>query len=385
MHIEFRLDAKGIGDAVCGVYAACGLANRGHTVVFYSQHWEYLQSFKNMNLTIRGNDPSVFDANARYMDQLEAARTKTCRSRASWYLRNIQEKWTTIRNEVKPALPHELLPAGKVADLDSPYIVLAPFSAYRNREWSTQHWRLLAKVLMDEGYQVIAMGAHTDANRLKEAFSKTGVRYFWGHSPSWVINTIRGSLLVIGNDSGPAHLAGLHQHPAIALCGQIDGDFLYRDSPSVHPMMPSAAVKCRMCHWKQAGGYHWICDNECSALQLISPFEVVDKALSIIKGNTDESIRREAGGREADLPGAGVPGVQQADQSSSGERQEESSPGQEGGRSEAGEFWTPEIPRLYPAQEPGAPGELPKEVSRHPRQERKTDKGRRIQRELLGA
>lgn len=385
MKIEFRLDAQGIGDAVCGVYAACGLANRGHVVNFYTKHWEFLQSFKNINLTIRGEDPSVFNANAGYKDQLHASRMQTCRSRASWYLRNIQNQHATIKNEVKPALPGELLPAEQAEDLPDQYVLLAPFSAYQDREWSSQHWRILAKALMDEGYNVIAMSSNKDSGRLRETFTKTGVRYFWGQTPKWVVNAIRGSLILIGNDSGPAHLAGLHKHPAIAIAGQIDADFVFRDSPSVHTMMPPKSVPCRLCHWELEAGYHWMCNTGCSALQLISPFEVVDKAISLIKGETIESVSDQTRGRQVDISREGVPGIQQADQSPGGERQEESRPSEEGGRSEDGELWASRIPRFHTAQGPGASEELPGQIGGDQGQVRKSYKKRRVQSELLGA
>lgn len=383
MKIEFRLDAQGIGDAVCGALTACGFASRGHAVTFYTKHWEWFQWVNQFNLTIRGDDPSVFNANAGYTEQLHAARIGECRSRASWYARNIQALFPYIKGEAKPRLPVELLPTGEGAAPGA--VVIAPFSAYADREWSAQHWRLLAKLLIDEGHKVIAIGSHREAERLRETFSKTGVTYHWGQTPEWVVSTIRSSSLLIGNDSGPAHLAGLYGAKAIALCGQSDGDFIYRDTPSVKAIHPPESVKCRKCHWEEDGGWSWICSNSCSALQLISPFDVVEQAVRMIKGESLESIPSEEGGRETGLSGSRIPGIQQTSERTEGERQEEDGPREEGRRGEAGEVRPEGLRGLHAAQGSGTTLKLPRKKRGDSRQERQPNEERSVQPELLGA
>lgn len=327
MNIEFRLDAKGIGDAICGVYTACGLADRGHLVTFHAKHLEWLKWFSHPNLTlVSEKDPKVFNANAGYPEQLEASRTKKCESRSLWYMQNIHGLHPVIKGKPQPARPYKILPPGSKDDqLPEKYVLLAPFSAYEDRQWLMQHWRMLAKILMSEGHNVIVIGASGHADVLKQAFTKTGVRFFWGQSPEWTVNAIRHADILIGNDSGPAHVAGLYETKAIALCGQIDGHFVYRHSPSVIPVHPPEHVPCAPCHWKPEGGFTNMCNQTCSALQLISPFEVANLALKEI----NESIERKAGKREADLPGQGVPEVQPTSKRTKGQPKEKDGAGQE--------------------------------------------------------
>jgi heptosyltransferase-1 len=327
LNIEFRLDAKGIGDAICGVYTACGLADRGHLVTFHAKHTAWLKWFKHPNLTIvPEKDPQVFNANAGYPEQLEASRTGTCESRSLWYMQNLHTLHPVIKGKPQPARPLEYEKLGTCSDLPTDYIVLAPFSAYEDRQWDIHHWRMLAKLLMNEGHTVIAIGSPTDGDRLTEAFTKSGVRYFWGQSPEWVVNAICNAKILIGNDSGPAHVAGLYGSKAIALCGQIDGNFVFRHSPTVKPVMPPEQIPCRMCHWTPQGGFTSVCDRKCSALQLISPFEVADQAIKDI----NESIERKAGERKADVPGQGVPGIQQTSKRTKGQPKEKDGAGKEG-------------------------------------------------------
>lgn len=305
MNIEFRLDAKGIGDAVCGVYTACGLADRGHIVTFHAKHEEWLRWIEHTNLTIvRDMEARVLNANANYNDQLEASRLGTCESRSLWYMKNIHAEFPKIKGDPLPARPLKILPCGTATELPKDYIVLAPFSAYADRQWSIQHWRMLARVLMNEGHNVIAIGGHKHGDALKAAFTKTGVTYWWGQSPEWVVKAIRNAKILIGNDSGPAHIAGLYGSKAIALCGQIDGQFVYKHSPTVTPVHPPESVPCRMCHWKAAGHFTDLCANECSALQLISPFEVADLALKEIQGTKpDGDISTNHGQRKGGRTG----------------------------------------------------------------------------------
>jgi ADP-heptose:LPS heptosyltransferase len=363
LDIDFRLDAKGIGDAVCGIYTACGLANRGHIVTFHAKHIEWFQWLKNINLkVVPETDQTVLNANSGYEDQLEAARTRECASRSFWYMRNIHEKFPYIKGSPEPIRPDTILPIEKNTDVPDDYIVLAPFSAYEDRMYSMQHWRMLAKLLMDAGHNVIAIGAAKDGDALRDAFTKTGVRFYWGQPPQWTVSTIRHSKLLIGNDSGPAHIAGLYGSKAIALCGQVSGHFVFHHSPSVFSVQPPESAKCSPCYWRKSGGYGPMCMSGCSALQIISPFQVAELAEKII-GESSESLTGETRGREAGLPGPQVRRVQQAYSSSNRKPQKEDGAGQKGRGRKAGAVRTEGLPGLHAAQGPEAPGELPEALS----------------------
>jgi len=330
LEIEFRLDAKGIGDAICGVYTACGLADRGHLVKFHAKHTEWLRWFSHPNLTIvPERDQTVFNANAGYQEQLEASRTGKCQSRSLWYMQNIHGLHPKIKGEPQPARPLKYESVGTCEDLPTKYIALAPFSAYVDRQWNMQHWRMLARALIDEGHNVIAIGSASHAQTLQDSFTKSGVRYFWGQSPEWTVKAIRHADILIGNDSGPAHVAGLYGSKAIALCGQINGQFVYRDAPSVIPVQAPEHVPCAPCHWKTEGGYSSLCSQSCSALQLISPFEVADLAINRTK-EPNESVPSQEGGRQAGLPRPQVRRVQQTNSSARSKPKEKDGAGQEG-------------------------------------------------------
>ena len=297
-------------------------------MTFHAKHTEWLKWIDHPNLTIvPEKDQKVFNANANYPEQLEASRTGKCESRSLWYMQNIHALHPVIKGKPQPARPYKILPPGqKDGQLSDSYVVLAPFSAYEDRQWNLSHWRMLARVLMNEGKKVIAIGSSGHSELLRNAFTKTGVLYFWGQTPEWTVNTIRHAEILIGNDSGPAHIAGLYGSNAIALCGQIDGRFVYKHSPSVTPLQPPMSVPCAPCHWSPAGGYTNICNQTCTALQLISPFEVAAVALKELH----ESKSSETRGREADLPGQGVPGIQQASKRTKGQPKEKDGAGQEG-------------------------------------------------------
>jgi hypothetical protein len=299
-------------------------------VKFHAKHTEWLKWISHPNLTIvPEKDQEVFNANTGYKEQLEASRTGKCQSRSLWYMQNIHALHSKIRGEPQPARPIKYESVGTCSDLPAKYIVLAPFSAYTDRQWNMQHWRMLARVLMNEGHTVIAIGAANHVQLLQDSFAKTGVRYFWGQSPEWTVKAIRHAQFLIGNDSGPAHVAGLYGSNAIALCGQIDGHFVYRHSPSVIPVHPPKHVPCAPCHWKAEGGYTTVCSQSCSALQLISPFEIADLAINRMK-ESNESVSNQEGEREASLSRPQVRRVQQAYSSARRKPQEKDGAGKKG-------------------------------------------------------
>jgi ADP-heptose:LPS heptosyltransferase len=58
--------------------------------------------------------------------------------------------------------------------LDFPkYVLLAPFAAWEARDWPETHWRRLAWLLKEAGYEIVAIGTKAEAERMERTFNKS--------------------------------------------------------------------------------------------------------------------------------------------------------------------------------------------------------------------
>jgi ADP-heptose:LPS heptosyltransferase len=114
------------------------------------------------------------------------------------------------------------------------YAVIAPFAAYDSRNWPQEKWRELAVKLNDAGIVpiIIAMDRHRE--RTEKAFTGCDVMLCVGHPADAVLDLICHAFIVIGNDSGIAHIGGLMGSPTVAVhAGTFSHSFLYDFAPSV--------------------------------------------------------------------------------------------------------------------------------------------------------
>lgn len=272
--IEFHLCARGLGDAVCGYYTACGLANaRKEDVHFHTRFPEWFIRVSHPGVSIHPQKETQVNANVGYAQQLIASTTGEVPSRSHWYAKNIAEQLKIDRFE--PAKPMHVYPAVMPRHPELNYIVLSPFSAYSDREWPILHWKKLGHELVKAGHNVFAYAHQDQETRLRGMFANSGVKYWWGQNPDWVIDAILYSSLVIGNDSGMVHVAGLHGKRAIAISAHIDPDFVFRQSESVIKVIPDETYTCRGCGWQDNRGFQKFCSGNtgmgegCSALMSI--------------------------------------------------------------------------------------------------------------------
>lgn len=265
--IDCYLSSPGIGDAICGVYAASGLASMGHRVRLHSKHTRWLEraSFPNLQIITSENEIGI----DFYQNYNKSLRAGTCRKQ--WYADNLArgagiESFAPVAPMVDKTI-HE-----KRIDFER-YVLISPFSAWRGREWPAAHWIRLAYELHDEGYAVIAIDGVGDGLRLKETFSSTPAKWFWGQSPEWVTDAMLGAHAFIGNDSGMTHLAGMLGLRTIAIHAQVSPAQLWGYTETI-PVFSDAL--CAGCSWQSERGHRQSCEKfGCSALMGIGPLQVL--------------------------------------------------------------------------------------------------------------
>lgn len=270
--VNLRLSATGIGDAVCGLYAACGLANQGHDVTLYNRHPGWFTTVKHPRLTIVPHSESGIDISTDYNGQLAASTKNTCPTRSHWYCRNIARHLKI--SEFEPVRPETIDKPEPV--IGNGYTLLSPFSLWSSREWKDSNWTQLARELSTDGHRVIAIGRKDDKDRLQRVFGSTPATWWWGQSEQWVCSAAANARLVIGNDSGIVHIAGMFNTPSLAIMTHMKPDFVFGSlAPSVKNVSAdSDKWKCLGCAWQPNAGFKNQCKSGCGALQSINTDKV---------------------------------------------------------------------------------------------------------------
>jgi heptosyltransferase-3 len=108
-------------------------------------------------------------------------------------------------------------------DHDRPYAVLAPTSEFYTKRWMPDRYAALAEWLLARGFQIVMTGAPTSEQRMQLAevqkSIKRPVAALTSLSIGELVALIAGSRLLVGNDSGPAHIASAVKTPLVVLFG----------------------------------------------------------------------------------------------------------------------------------------------------------------------
>lgn len=276
MKIELCATTTGIGDHVTAVYTACGLANAGHEVVFYSKYPEWLSRVKHPNLTIEREAPCDFSVYWRYDEELVAAQKGTCKSRADWYAANTSEYYGIPLTE--PSKPNEILPPTEDNPRTKGYVLIAPFSAGMTRAWEDAKWQFLAEDLIAKGMDVVAVCSKKEAPILARMFNYLKqVEQVAGADPDKILNLIHYADHIVANDSSIAHLSALLRKKVVVVCAHVKPEFVFGAANEyVTTVSPNEMMyPCTWCCWTHDGGFRYACLERCDALQSIEHDKVI--------------------------------------------------------------------------------------------------------------
>lgn len=148
---------------------------------------------------------------------------------------------------------------------DGKKILLSPYAAWHARNWPLSYWSDLAWALKHEGHQVLSILPKKEVGPEGEEPQKVLTASLWGHPWSHSAALCSVADLVIGNDSGTAHLAGACRVPTIAVCGPTTG--MFDQFPSVQEVSLSRReLSCVGCWFDGTKGHRSACDRYCEAL-----------------------------------------------------------------------------------------------------------------------
>ena len=285
--IVFYNSALGIGDAVCGMYAACGIADQGFNVAFHTRHVDWLSVVSHPNVSICQESDLFANANLDYDGQLKSGLSGE--SRPNWYIKNLQRYYEIPDCTAKrPANVAHYPKAEKMA-------IIAPLSIWSVRSWNPAKWTDLSNLLTDSGYSVVIIGS----GRGRELVEKIpAAKFFWDMPAKEVIELIGSATILYGNDSGMVHVAGMLGTPAVVVLGPTSKKFVFDCGESVVGI--SSDMPCTGCYWQRDQGWDERCIKNCESLQSIKPESVFQLGESHVHEKQahgqDSGLRREAAG-----------------------------------------------------------------------------------------
>lgn len=287
--ITFYVSAVGIGDAVCGMYAACAIADQGFNVTFHTRHVDWLSAVSHPNLSICEESDYSADANLDYQGQLRAGRDKSFSSRPNWYIKGVRRYYEIPECQAtRPATVKKFDKSQKIA-------VIVPTSIWSVRSWNEDRWTDLSNLLTDSGYLVVAIGSGKEKDLLDRIPAS---KVYWNRPASEIIDLIGSATILYGNDSGMVHVAGLLGTPAVAVTGPTTRDFVFDCGESVVGI--SSDMPCTGCYWQRDHGWDERCVKNCESLQSIKPESVFQLGESHVHEKQahgqDSGLRREATG-----------------------------------------------------------------------------------------
>ncbi len=149
-----------------------------------------------------------------------------------------------------------------------------PCANYVSRTWPIDKWIRLAQHLQDEGWGTIALDQHRSRVEAMPLF-------YHGFPLTHVMALMREADVVVGNDSGMAHLAGALGVRAVAVMGPTDGETVFGHDDRVTPIAATRdEAPCVGCHFQYGNGYRALCDaHGCDALHTLPWMRVAKEVM----------------------------------------------------------------------------------------------------------
>jgi ADP-heptose:LPS heptosyltransferase len=168
-------------------------------------------------------------------------------------------------------------------------VLIFPHGMWSPRCWPKSYFVELGELLQNEGYKVRIVTKERDY-----AFFMP-FHCIVGKSWAFIASAVQMAKLVIGNDSGPAHLAGTLGTKTISIHGPTQGARIYGHLPEVIPF-EKHVLPCAGCHCLPP--FRASCEIGCHELYRTLPEDVFEVAAELLGEPqykyTDQKKRRAA-------------------------------------------------------------------------------------------
>jgi hypothetical protein len=263
---------KGVGDIVCFAWLGEGMLEAGEDVEFFASDWraEMLTMFQ---LPVTGDRSGAVLTQQGYET---AVKTGSPLSYLEWMAHHLG----VTAPPKRPRLNMQPM-AREMGRRDSADVLIFPTSFSPVRTWPKPYFVELGLLLRKAGYSV------------KVALEQRDYAFFMpfhcivGQSWHYIAAAIQSARLVIGNDSGPAHVAGTIGTPTIAIQGATT-ERIYAHIPEVISYRKKS-MPCAGCHCLQPD-FRASCEVGCLELYRTLPEEVAEFAVSLLDAQMEKEI-----------------------------------------------------------------------------------------------
>jgi hypothetical protein len=270
----------GLGDVVCFAWLGQGIIDAGSEVSFFANGWhaEVLRLFR---MPVTSDETGAVFTDKGYET---AVKLNSPLNYLQWIAHHIGVKETPTRPKIDPdPMGREM---GRKASGD---VLIFPHGIWSPRIWPKSYFVELGLLLSREGYSVRFVMKERDY-----AFFMP-FHCIVGKSWSFIASAIQASRLVIGNDSGPAHLSGTIGTRTISIQGPTQGARIYGHLPEVQPF-EKRSIPCAGCHclpeFNGAQAWRASCEIGCHQLYRTFPEEVFEAAVKILGRKKDVLLPR---------------------------------------------------------------------------------------------
>lgn len=255
---------KGVGDIVCFAWLGEGLIHQGDQIEFYATDWRE-ELFRMFQMPV-SHDPR--DARLTHVGYETAVKSNSPMSYIQWMAHHLGVEATPMR----PRL--DLVPMEReMGRRDSADVLIFPYSYSPARTWPRNYFVELGLILRAAGFTVKFVTEQRDY-----AFFMP-FHCIVGQSWNYIAAAIQSAKLVIGNDSGPAHLAGTIGVPTIAVQGATT-ERIYQYLPDVI-CFRKKSLGCAGCHCLPPN-YRASCEVGCLELYRTFPQDVATVAMMVL-------------------------------------------------------------------------------------------------------
>lgn len=258
----------GLGDVVAFAWIGQGIKEAGGHCEFYATDWhlEVLELFQQL--------VTADETGAVYTDMgyETAVKIGSPLNYVEWIAHHLGVKEKPVRPKIcANPMDREL---GRRAAGD---VLIFPHGIWSPRVWPKNYYVELGMLLRDAGYKVRFVMKERDY-----AFFMP-FHCIVGKSFAFIASAIQMSRLVIGNDSGPAHLAGTIGTPTLAIHGPTQRNRIYGHIPEV-VSVSTGGLPCAGCHCLPEKGWRTSCETGCHQLYRTFPEHVFEKAVAMLEG-----------------------------------------------------------------------------------------------------
>lgn len=275
----------GLGDLMTALWLAEGLRVSNRLVQFYipsdeKERREILACFR-FGLT---SDPSKAisfgQGSTARRHELEVVGHKASRA----------EAWAaTLPGNPKPQRPAISYGDGDVVNGEAlveqfgqqfsgrPTVMLFPTAAWAPRMWPLAYWMDLAWMLHAAKVNVAGFFSEKDKHNYPTLTALP--RHYYGIGWPVLMAAMASASLVVGNDSGPVHVAGTVGARAIAVCGPQLRCFEHYPTVEVFAIRHEE-MGCVGCGFRGERGYRAACDFQCRAMMELGPEKVFERIMA---------------------------------------------------------------------------------------------------------